>query len=163
MLSKLAKELRRLHTVAKRNHGDLNFTNVLIDDGSDPLVLNMIDFEYASALDAPYDVANFFCEHMYDNASSDWYEPHTSLYPSDAQAREFVACYLDTTPEAPAVTSFLEEVRMRLPAVHRYWIDWALENFADEQDYVLFAERRRALLVELDGDAPEIDTHNVLL
>ena len=146
MLAALAHELRRLHTVAGRNHNDLNFTNVLACDSVDPLVTHLLDFEYAGPLDPPFDVANFFCEWMYDYQSPRWFEPDSTRFPSDAQARSFVAQYLEITDCTDGeVSAFLKEVQTRIPSVHTFWIDWAMKNFSDLDEYVQYAEQRQIL------------------
>jgi hypothetical protein len=147
VLAALAHELRRLHTVAGRNHNDLNFTNVLVCDSNDPPTTHLLDFEYAGPLDPPFDVANFFCEWMYDCGSPRWFEPDPTQFPSDAQARSFVAQYLEITDCAgDEASDFLKEVRARIPHVHTFWIDWAMTNFSDRDEYVQYAERRQLLV-----------------
>ena len=147
MLAALAHELRRLHTVVGRNHNDLNFTNVLVFDSVDPLVIHLLDFEYAGPLDPPFDVANFFCEWMYDYQSPRWFEPDLTRFPSDAQARSFVAQYLEITDCTDGeVSAFLKEVWARIPSVHSFWIDWAMKNFSDLDEYVQYAEQRQGLM-----------------
>ena len=147
ILAAFAHELRRLHTVAGRNHNDLNFTNVLVCDSVDPPTTHLLDFEYAGTFDPPFDVANFFCEWMYDYESPRWFEPDSAQFPSDAQARSFVAQYLGITDYANSeVSAFLKEVRARIPYVHTFWIDWAMTNFSDREEYVQYAERRQILV-----------------
>jgi hypothetical protein len=146
VLAVLAKELRRLHTVTGRNHNDLNFTNVLVSYSADVATTHLLDFEYAGPLDAPFDVANFFCEWMYDHESSRWFEPDPTLFPSEEQARSFIAQYLEITDSASgAVSEFLKAVQARIPDVHAYWIDWAMSNFSDRDEYVKYAELRQLL------------------
>jgi len=147
VLAALANELRRLHSEADRNHNDLNFTNVLISDNDESPTLHLLDFEYAGPLDPHFDVANFFCEWMYDYESTRWFEPDPTLFPSDAQARSFVALYLEISDcNSGEVSAFLNEVRERLSDVHTFWIDWALKNFSDRDDYIQFAEQRQILM-----------------
>jgi len=146
VLSALANELRRLHMVTGRNHNDLNFTNVLVYDSEDPPTTHLLDFEYAGPLDPPFDIANFFCEWMYDYESPRWFEPDSTLFPSDAQARSFVAQYLAISDNADVeVSDFLKEVGARMPYVHAFWIDWALKNFSDRAEYIQYAEQRQIL------------------
>jgi hypothetical protein len=146
VLTALAHELRRLHTMTVRNHNDLNFTNVLVCDSDDSLTTNLLDFEYAGPLDPPFDIANFFCEWMYDYESPRWFEPDSTLFPSDAQARSFVAQYLAISDNADVeVSDFLKEVGARMPYVHAFWIDWALKNFSDRAEYIQYAEQRQIL------------------
>ena len=146
VLAVLAKEVRRLHTVTGRNHNDLNFTNVLVSYSADVATTHLLDFEYAGPLDPPRDVANFFCEWMYDHESSRWFEPDPTLFPSEEQARSFIAQYLEITDSASgAVSEFLKAVQARIPDVHAYWIDWAMSNFSDRDEYVKYAELRQLL------------------
>ena len=146
VLAELANELRRLHTVTGRNHNDLNFTNVLVSYSLDVATTHLLDFEYAGPLDPPRDVANFFCEWMYDHESSRWFEPDPTLFPSEEQARSFIAQYLEITDSASSeVSAFLKEVQVRTPHVHTYWIDWAMSNFSDRDEYVKYAELRQLL------------------
>jgi hypothetical protein len=147
MLAALANELRRLHTVAGRNHNDLNFTNVLVCDSVDSPVIHLLDFEYAGPLDPPFDVANFYCEWMYDYESARWFEPDSTRFPSDTQARSFIAQYLEITDCTDGeVSAFLKEVQTRIPLVHKFWIDWAVNNFSDLDEYVQYAEQRQILV-----------------
>jgi hypothetical protein len=147
ILAALAHELRRLHTVAGRNHNDLNFTNVLVCDSVDSPVIHLLDFEYAGPLDPPFDVANFFCEWMYDYESARWFEPDSTRFPSDTQARSFIAQYLEITDCTDGeVSAFLKEVQTRIPLVHKFWIDWAVNNFSDLDEYVQYAEQRQILV-----------------
>ncbi len=147
MLAALAHELHRLHKVAGRNHNDLNFTNILVCDDDDPPTTHLLDFEYAGPLDSPFDVANFFCEWMYDYESPRWFEPDPTRFPSDAQARSFIAQYLGITDCASGkVSVFLKEVQARIPHVHTFWIDWAMTNFSDRDEYVQYAEQRQILV-----------------
>jgi hypothetical protein len=147
VLAALANELRRLHTVTGRNHNDLNFTNVLVCDSDESPTIHLLDFEYAGPLDPPFDVANFFCEWMYDCGSPRWFEPIPALFPSDTQARSFIAQYLGILDcDDGEVSSFLKDVWARIPDVHRFWIDWAMTNFSDQDEYVQYAERRQILM-----------------
>jgi len=147
VLASLAHELRRLHMMTERNHNDLNFTNVLVCDSDGPPTTHLLDFEYAGPLDPPFDVANFFCEWMYDCESPRWFEPNPTKFPSDAQARSFVAQYLEITDcAAGEVSAFLKEVRAKIPYVHKFWIDWAMTNYSDQDDYVQYAKQRQTLM-----------------
>ena len=147
VLVALANELRRLHTVTGRNHNDVNFTNILVCNNVDSTTTHLLDFEYAGPLDPPFDVANFFCEWMYNHESPRWFEPDPTQFPSDAQARSFIAQYLEITDCADSeVSDFLKEVQTRIPNVHTYWIDWAMNNFSDRDEYVQYAKLRQVLM-----------------
>ena len=147
LLAVFARELRLLHSVADRNHNDLNFTNILVCDFNECLSINLLDFEYSGPLDPPYDVANFFCEWMYDYGSPRWFEPNPEKYPSIAQARSFIAQYLEIANSADdEVSTFLEDVQKRIPNVHKFWIDWAMTTFSDQKEYLQYAEQRQTLM-----------------
>ena len=147
VLAALASELHRLHTVAGRNHNDLNFTNVLVCDSDDLPVTHLLDFEYAGPLNPPFDIANFFCEWMYDHESTRWFEPDSTRFPSDAQARSFIAHYLKINNcFSDEVSIFLKEVLARIPSVHKFWIDWAMTNFSNQDEYVKYAALRQILI-----------------
>jgi len=147
VLVALANELRHLHTVAGRNHNDLNFTNVLVCESEDFPTTHLLDFEYAGPLDPPLDIANFFCEWMYDFGTPRWFEPDPTRFPSDEQARSFIAQYLGITNYADdEVLAFQKEVQARIPYVHKFWIDWAMKNFSDRYEYVQYAELRQILV-----------------
>jgi hypothetical protein len=146
VLAALANELSRLHTVTGRNHNDLNFTNILVCNSEEHPATLLLDFEYAGPLDPPFDIANFFCEWMYDCGSPRWFEPEPAQFPSEAQARSFIAQYLGVLDCAGAeVSAFLKEVRARIPYVHTFWINWAMKYFSDRDEYVQYAERRQLL------------------
>jgi hypothetical protein len=146
VLAALAQELRRLHAVTGLNHNDLNFTNVLVCDSDDSPTTHLLDFEYAGPLDPPFDIANFFCEWMYDCGSPRWFEPDPTLFPSNMQTRSFIAQYLGITDCADGeVSAFLKEVQARIPYVHTFWIDWAMTNFSDQDEYVQYAKLRQIL------------------
>jgi hypothetical protein len=84
---------------------------------------------------------------MYDYQSPRWFELDSTRFPSDAQARSFVAQYLEITDCADGeVSAFLKEVQARIPSVHTFWIDWAMNNFSDQDEYVQYAEQRQILV-----------------
>ena len=84
---------------------------------------------------------------MEDCESHRWFEPNTTKFPSDAQARSVVAQYLEITDCANGeVSAFLKEVRAKIPYVHKFWIDWAMTNYSDQDDYVQYAKQRQTLI-----------------
>jgi hypothetical protein len=91
---------------------------------------------------------------MYDCGSPRWFEPDPTLFPSDMQARSFIAQYLGITNCADGeVSAFLKEVQARISHVHTFWIDWAMTNFSDQDEYVQYAERRQIMLAGLFNDS----------
>ena len=144
IMTALAREVRRLHTTTQRNHNDVNLTNIMIVDGSEPVV-HIFDFEYAGPLDPPLELANFFLEWTYDNSSEEWWVHDPTCFPTLEQARQFVVLYLGDEATAAAVDDFLALILDGIPKVHLKWSDWATTHFPGRPDYVEFAKRRHAL------------------
>ena len=146
VLSAFAAQLAFMHKTTLRNHNDLNFTNILIG-ANEKIEIHFLDFEYVGKLDPAYDIANFFCEWMYDCGSPLWFEPDVSKFPSQDQIRFFVEQYLQASdPNRAEVDSFIDEVRLRIPKVHKYWINWAKEGFPGQENYEKYEKNRRNLL-----------------
>ncbi|RIA90801.1 kinase-like domain-containing protein [Glomus cerebriforme] len=74
-------------------HNDTQYGNILrLTNGQ----LVVVDFEYAGYNYAAFDIANHFCEWMYDYRSSDPHKMNLSAYPNDDQQINFLQSYLDT-------------------------------------------------------------------
>jgi len=56
----------------------------------------VVDFEYAGYNYQAFDIANHFCEMMYDYRSSDPHKMKLDLYPNEDQQIDFLRSYLDT-------------------------------------------------------------------
>jgi len=68
------------------------------------------------------------------------------MFPLHIQARYVIAYYLGITDANDGeVSSFLKEVQVRIADVHTFWIDWAITNFSDQDEYVQYAELRKLL------------------
>ncbi len=146
VLSAFAAQLAHMHKETMRNHNDLNFTNILICE-EEKVEIQFLDFEYVGKLDPPSDIANFFCEWMYDCASQRWFEPDVNQFPTQNQVRFFIEQYLQVSdPNSAGVNSFIDEVRLRIPKVHKYWINWAKEGFSGQDNYEKYARNRQSLL-----------------
>jgi hypothetical protein len=146
VLSAFAAELAFMHKTTQRNHNDLNFTNILIG-ANEKIEIHFLDFEYVGKLDPAYDIANFFCEWMYDCGSPLWFEPDVSKFPSQDQMRFFVEQYLQAfNPNEVGLNSLLKDVENRIPKVHNYWINWAKNGFPGQVDYEKYALNRQKLL-----------------
>ena len=150
--AQVATAVRRLHDVSQRNHNDLNFTNIHLHQPMEEdaaVQVHFVDFEYAGELDFPLELANFFCEWMYDHTQpTGWFEPDMSLFPSKEQASSFVASYLGRVADESEINYVLREVQCRVPDVHQRWIDWTHTSFPDDELYLRYAEKRRVMLTE---------------
>jgi hypothetical protein len=84
---------------------------------------------------------------MYDCASQRWFEPDVNQFPTQNQVRFFIEQYLQVSdPNSAGVNSFIDEVRLRIPKVHKYWINWAKEGFSGQDNYEKYARNRQSLL-----------------
>ena len=72
----------------RRNHNDVNLTNVMVVEGPEPVV-HIFDFEYAGPLDPPAELANFFLEWTYDNSAEEWWV-HDYVFSNSESERIFL-------------------------------------------------------------------------
>jgi choline/ethanolamine kinase len=131
-------------------HNDLQEGNILLPDfgntkkkgsqqtySDDSVVL--IDFEYCSYNYRSSDIANHFCEWMYDYSNPEY--PHfssdTSLYPSESQRRLFIREYLKQFKkqrrEEPVITeeevdTIMNEADHFVLGSHLMWTLWGISN-----------------------------------
>lgn len=146
--------LAQLRSAVVFCHNDLQEGNILIRETAqtpeDKLVI--IDFEYCSYNYRGFDVANHFCEWMYDYTIEKYpkfkYQP--TAMPSIDQKLHFIRCYLETVQrEMPPVTErsnglviqsaapmtgpkgearLLREADCYVLASHFFWGLWAVVN-----------------------------------
>ncbi|XP_065341462.1 choline/ethanolamine kinase-like isoform X2 [Cloeon dipterum] len=128
-------------------HNDLQEGNILLrDDASSPSdSLVPIDFEYCAYNYRAFDLANHFCEWVYDYSnkqSPNFFETRTN-YPSTEQQLNFVRAYLatlhaesstcrtapsDLSVRANEEQAVLKEVHAFTLASHFFWGLWSLVN-----------------------------------
>jgi ethanolamine kinase len=137
------------------SHCDLLNGNVIITPPEDlksttagVADVNFIDYEYATAAPAAFDIANHF---------SEWggFECNYDLYPSKSQRREFIHDYLHsyhlnhgyTAEKEGEVDVMFKEVDLFRGLPSFYWGIWALIQTEISQidfDYASYAEIRLA-------------------
>ncbi|KAI8985418.1 kinase-like domain-containing protein [Pilobolus umbonatus] len=113
-------------------HNDSQYGNILQLENSDQLVA--VDFEYSGYNPRGYDIANHFCEWMYNYHTEDSASMKTSQFPTYEQQINFLKSYIHTTPKlnnpdiTPKVTpqSLQKEAAMWVMASHLAWGMWGL-------------------------------------
>ncbi|KAI8637450.1 kinase-like domain-containing protein [Parasitella parasitica] len=123
-------------------HNDLQYGNILKINGTDELVV--IDFEYAGYNPRAVDIANHFCEWMYDYHSDDSATMHLNQYPSFEEQSLFLASYLHTQNDA-LVRELQKEVDQWKMACHLFWGLWGLVQASQSEidfDYFKYSMQR---------------------
>uniref|UniRef100_A0ABM5GLD7 ethanolamine kinase n=1 Tax=Pogona vitticeps TaxID=103695 RepID=A0ABM5GLD7_9SAUR len=122
-------------------HNDVQEGNILLlagreDASCDRLML--IDFEYSSYNYRGFDIANHFCEWMYNYAHDEWpfYKATPQNYPTRHQQLHFIRCYLEEAagknkPPSPKEKERLEaemllEISRFSMASHFFWGLWSI-------------------------------------
>lgn len=144
-MDKLAVAIKTLHN-AKITHNDLHHNNFMIEETNDGV--RLIDFEYAkynaTDVEISFDLANHFCEWMYNYNSENWHVPHPLGETFDPLAERFLTSYyhpLDI-PEG-----CLEAILAQQFQVHKRWVQWGLDYFDHTQEakYLTYAVARARL------------------
>jgi len=105
----------------------------------------LIDFEFCSYNYRGFDLANHFCEWMYDYSHEKFphykFNPHN--YPNETQMRHFVTEYvkhyyqgdnkISTDDENAVVEKILNEIRYFTLASHLLWTLWSINNAVNAQ------------------------------
>lgn len=148
----LAKELKWLRELLATVtspimfcHNDLQEGNILFMEGPGPKEDNMvfIDYEYCAYNYRGFDIANHFCEWMYDYSYPEhpYFKTLGEDYPSLKHQRDFISHYLRTLnfceaqhPECTVphsintVDHVLMEAQMFSLASHLFWAFWSIFN-----------------------------------
>ena len=135
---KVAKKLRRLHDKLNLNHNDLNLTNILITNSD----VVFIDFEFAGKKDIYYDIANFFCEFMYNYGSKEWYYYNLDLFPSKCFIKLFCIHYFQTE-DITCINSHIYKILSCMKKVNKFWINWSYKY--NQLEYKLYGLFRKNL------------------
>eukprot|EP00933_Yihiella_yeosuensis_P053301 TRINITY_DN5151_c0_g1_i1.p1 TRINITY_DN5151_c0_g1~~TRINITY_DN5151_c0_g1_i1.p1 ORF type:complete len:331 (+),score=57.83 TRINITY_DN5151_c0_g1_i1:205-1197(+) len=142
VMKRVAQKLRSLHDKTGLNHNDLHHNNMMITPDGD---VEFLDFEYSSAADPTYDIANHFNEWTYPYDGTNPHLFNLGLYPCLAQRRDFIHHYLGGKgAQGALVDSFASEVEKRTQDSHAYWIEWAKRTPSEFNDK--FAAARSTLL-----------------
>ncbi|CAO0798973.1 unnamed protein product [Mucor circinelloides] len=123
-------------------HNDLQYGNILKINGTDELVV--IDFEYAGYNPRAVDIANHFCEWMYDYHSSNSATMHLDQYPSLQEQNKFLASYLHTEDQS-LVMELQKEVDQWKMSCHLFWGLWGLVQASQSEidfDYFYYSVQR---------------------
>ena len=143
-MEKLARAIRTLHD-ANITHNDLHHNNFMIDERNG---VRLIDFEYAkrnsTVDDIIHDLANHFCEWMYNYNANDWHIPRPLGNKFEGLAMQFLTTYFD--PQYPP-EGFLERIVANQYQVHVRWVKWGLEYYdhTKDQKYLDYAIARARL------------------
>ncbi|KAI9276273.1 kinase-like domain-containing protein [Sporodiniella umbellata] len=119
-------------------HNDTQYGNILKVNGTGELVV--IDFEYAGYNPRGYDIANHFCEWMYDYHSQ---EPHTmnpENYPKAEEQMRFLSAY-----DSQHASELLPEVEKWKMACHLFWSLWGFVQASQSEidfDYFTYSLQR---------------------
>lgn len=125
-------------------HNDVQEGNLLLrsSDSSDKGV-TMIDFEYCSYNYRGFDIANHFCEWMYEYKLTvyPFFTANSDRYPSQEQQLHFIRSYLDASEEVAKTnnnalnsstkgigneTKLLQEVLVFKLISHLFWSLWSI-------------------------------------
>ncbi|KAG1462983.1 hypothetical protein G6F46_003843 [Rhizopus delemar] len=145
--------LNTLSTPTVFAHNDTQYGNILKIENTDELVV--IDFEYAGYNPRGYDIANHFCEWMYDYHSSEPAKMNHKSYPTHKEQVRFLTAY-----DKHHVTELLREVELWKMACHLFWGLWGLVQASQSEidfDYFGYSlERLSVFKQELDAKATQI-------
>ncbi|KAG1427688.1 hypothetical protein G6F58_000922 [Rhizopus delemar] len=140
--------LNTLSTPTVFAHNDTQYGNILKIENTDELVV--IDFEYSGYNPRGYDIANHFCEWMYDYHSSEPAKMNHKSYPTHKEQVRFLTAY-----DKHHVTELLQEVELWKMACHLFWGLWGLVQASQSEidfDYFGYSlERLSVFKQELDA------------
>ncbi|KAG0164679.1 hypothetical protein DFQ28_009585 [Apophysomyces sp. BC1034] len=127
-------------------HNDTQYGNVLRLESTGELVV--VDFEYAGHNTRGYDIANHFCEWMYDYHSDQPAAMQTDKFPTDEEQLRFLEAYLNAlndNHDKEAVKDLQKEVLLWAMASHLMWGLWGLIQASQSDidfDYFLYSIQR---------------------
>ena len=156
-LQKIAIQMRKLHDDGFV-HLDLHHNNMIIDDKDN---VRFIDFEYFKILTEEtrkLDIANHFCEWMYDYDLTDWYIIKRMDDNRRAKMIDFCRYYLGQEPSA----KYMSEIIEAMDISHKKWMDWALAYYANtgKDIYMKYANERASVnqtILDIYGKTVYVD------
>ena len=136
--SQIAKQMKRLHE-AGFVHLDLHHNNMLIDETN---TVRFIDYEYCENTtdeNCRLDIANHFCEWLYDYDTEDWFVPKP-LENATQHMIQFLRHYHGCEPTAQQ----LLDIQNAMNIMHGRWIEWALSYYETTKTeiYMNYAQER---------------------
>ncbi|ORY95649.1 kinase-like domain-containing protein [Syncephalastrum racemosum] len=156
--------LATVHSPIVFAHNDAQYGNLLRLKNSQQ-DLAVVDFEYAGYNPRGYDVANHFCEWMYDYHSDSPAEMKVDCFPTEEQQRRFIRAYLHNNNDnkknnnEDEVEVLLAEVQAYVMVSHLFWGLWGLLQAQQSEidfDYSLYSQQR------LDAFHRELEKHTQL-
>ncbi|KAL0091650.1 kinase-like domain-containing protein [Phycomyces blakesleeanus] len=124
-------------------HNDTQYGNILKLDTTGELVV--IDFEYAGYNTRGYEIANHFCEWMYDYHSESPASMKVDAFPTQEEQKRFLKAYIATNNLKSSVDTLQKEALIWVMASHLSWGLWGLvqANQSDiDFDYFLYSMQR---------------------
>ncbi|KAK6644996.1 hypothetical protein RUM43_001272 [Polyplax serrata] len=136
----LRNYLSKIHSPVVFCHNDLQEGNILKrtdvnENTQETKNLMIIDFEYCAYNYRGFDLANHFCESMYDYTNEEgpyfWSKPEN--YPSIEKQEKFVRRYLSKLNKTDVIIDdevdvVINEIRAYTLASHMYWAIWSVVN-----------------------------------
>jgi len=139
ILLNIAKRLKEFHIKINKNHNNLKLSNIINTDG----IINFVGYEFIDTLNIHYDIANFFCEWMYNYDKDDWYSYDINSFPSLSQINLFCSGYIQN--DGTNINEFLDKVYLEIKNCHNYWIRRA-SNLKKNDKFILYTFLRKQLL-----------------
>ena len=144
---KIAIKLRHLHD---KNivHNDLHYNNIMIHHSE----LKFIDFEFArkttSKVEKMMDIANLFCEWMYDYSQEKWYDFDIENFPSFQIRYDFCKVYNNYHTNT---IDIVNEITEQMPTIHSRWIEWGIKKYlcTNNKEFLIYAEKRAKISKKL--------------
>ncbi len=154
---KIAIQMRKLHDNGFV-HLDLHHNNMIIDETDN---VRFIDFEYFQTLTEEtrnLDIANHFCEWMYDYDLTDWFKIKHMDDNRRTKMIDFCRYYLCEEPSA----KYMSEIIDAMDISHKKWMDWALTYYANTgvDIYMKYANERATVnpyIMNLYGKTVYVD------
>ncbi|KAI9021417.1 kinase-like domain-containing protein [Phycomyces nitens] len=150
-LDQLAQEIEQCKDILNSaqspivfGHNDTQYGNILKLENTGELVV--VDFEYSGYNPRGFDIANHFCEWMYDYHSDHPASLQASRFPTLEERLRFYKAYIDTEESIGISPEELEkEVSKWLMGPHLFWSLWGLIQASQSEidfDYFLFFTQR---------------------
>eukprot|EP00736_Rhodelphis_marinus_P008597 Rmarinus@m.2490 len=125
-------------------HNDLQLANLLNKGCTEKPDVVFIDYEYGGYNPLAFDIANHFCEWMYD-LRGEALVPQRHLYPSEEQRKQFIRVYLGEEASEETVEELSRTVQIYSYLSDLKWSLWAIVSAASSTidfDYIEYASHR---------------------
>lgn len=127
-------EVQKLESFIKANikpvwsvcHNDLHHANILHDPDTNRAIL--IDYDFIGVNHVAYEIANHWCEYMYDYINLGLSKPNIDLFPNIQQQREFINAYLDESTCQMNADELHQAALAYVPVSHLFWALWGIQQ-----------------------------------